>query len=332
MEMKRSYKLLGAFLLIVAGLLFYLNRPVGDFPQGSAGSDVNVTITVGENGTEIAGDLARQGVIKEASTFISLALRDKRARSIAPGVHRISTHIPTQQALMQLLDQKRVIGLVKVAEGSTLGDVLRQLSSSTELTHVANAAEKVRPLLGARSLEGEIYPAQYSFPPGTTTVEALTSMVDKFASTIESRGLNQNLGTLTPYQVLTIASMIQIEGDPGDYSKVARVIYNRLKMGMPLQLNSTVQYAANLRGRIQLSTAATNIDSPYNTYRRIGLPPTPICNPSDLAVSAARNPASGNWIYFITVKKGDTRFTDNYSTFQHWESEFHQNLAKGLFK
>ena len=191
---------------------------------------------------------------------------------------------------------------------------------------------RVAPLLGAHSLEGEIYPAQYSFPPGTSTVEALQLMVDKFGSTIESRGLNQNLGKFTPYQVLTIASMIQIEGDPSDYPKVAQVIYNRLKIGMPLQLNSTVQYAANLRGRIQLSKAATNIDSPYNTYKLLGLPPTPICNPSDLAISAARNPAPGNWLYFITVKRGDTRFTDSYSTFQQWETEYHQNLAKGLFK
>ena len=112
----------------------------------------------------------------------------------------------------------------------------------------------------------------------------------------------------------------------------AQVIYNRLKIGMPLQLNSTVQYAANLRGRIALSTAATKINSPYNTYRRVGLPPTPISNPSELAIKASLNPTQGDWIYFITVKPGDTRFTKNYEEFNAWTTLYNQNLANGLFK
>ena len=139
-------------------------------------------------------------------------------------------------------------------------------------------------------------------------------------------------GKYSKYDVLTIASMVQVEGDAEDFGKVAQVIYNRLKIGMPLQLNSTVQYAANLRGRIALSTAATKINSPYNTYRRVGLPPTPISNPSELAIKASLNPIQGDWIYFITVKPGDTRFTKNYEEFNTWTTLYNQNLANGLFK
>jgi UPF0755 protein len=101
---------------------------------------------------------------------------------------------------------------------------------------------------------------------------------------------------------------------------------------MPLQLNSTVQFAANLRGQIALSTASTKMDSPYNTYRDVGLPPTPISNPGLAAIDAALHPADGNWIYFITVKPGDTRFTNSFSEFGGWEVLFHKNLAAGAFK
>jgi UPF0755 protein len=134
------------------------------------------------------------------------------------------------------------------------------------------------------------------------------------------------------YEVLIIASLAQVEGDEKDFNKVTRVIYNRLALHMPLQLNSSVQYAAGLRGRIALSTAATNINSPYNTYKNQGLPPTPISNPSLSAIKAALNPAEGDWLYFITVKPGDTRFTKDFKEFQTWNTLYNNNLANGLFK
>jgi len=129
-----------------------------------------------------------------------------------------------------------------------------------------------------------------------------------------------------------MASIVQVEGDVSDFSKIARVILNRLDIGMPLQLNSTVQFAANLRGQIELSKASTEINSPYNTYRNLGLPPTPISNPGLSAINAALHPAQGDWLYFITVKPGDTRFTRSFAEFGTWELLFHKNLAAGAFK
>lgn len=182
------------------------------------------------------------------------------------------------------------------------------------------------------SLEGQLFPARYSFAPGTTYGTALSTMVNRFQEEVTTTGLNKGFQKYSPYQALIIASMVQIEGDPTDFGKVARTIYNRLKIGMPLQLNSTVQYAANLRGRIALSTAATQIRSPYNTYRNVGLPPTPISNPSTLAIKATLSPDQGDWLYFITVKPGDTRFTSQYSEFQQWEVLYTRNLRAGAFK
>ena len=101
---------------------------------------------------------------------------------------------------------------------------------------------------------------------------------------------------------------------------------------MPLQLNSTVQYAANLRGRIGLSNKATQISSPYNTYIHTGLPPTPISNPGADAIASSLKPLDGNWLYFITVKPHDTRFTNDFALFQTWNTLYNNNLASGAFK
>ena len=157
-------------------------------------------------------------------------------------------------------------------------------------------------------------------------------MVTKAESEYTKLGLNAGFGKYKAFELLTIASMVQIEGDPTNFSKVARVIYNRLEIGMALQLNATIQYATNSRGKIMLSNKATKINSPFNTYRFVGLPPTPIANPSKDAIAAALKPAAGDWLYFITVAPGDTRFTKNFVEFSNWNTEFNKNVAAGKFK
>ncbi len=318
------------FFVIVGITLFVVTRSNNDFPANAAGAAVTITVDTGESGSSIAAKLERAGVIKSGKFFISLAIRDARAKAIGPGVHTIERHIPAAVAITELLDQKRVVGLVIVKEGSTYSDVLADLKGNSSVDCTAKL-DKFTPYIPNKlnSLEGQIFPAQYSFTPKTTCSQAIKSMAQRFAQSAASIGLNT---VAKPYEVLTIASMVQIEGDPRDFGKVARTIYNRLKIGMPLQLNSTVQYAAHLRGRIAISTSATQIHSPYNTYKYVGLPPTPISNPSVAAISATLNPDSGSWLYFITVKPGDTRFTNSYSEFSGWEVLYHKNLSAGAFK
>ena len=126
--------------------------------------------------------------------------------------------------------------------------------------------------------------------------------------------------------------MVQSEGDPVDFAKISRVIYNRLKIGMPLQINATIDYALNLRGNIRLPYKRLEIDSKFNTYKYRGLPPTPISNPGEEAMAATVNPASGDWLYYVTVKPRDTRFTKSYDEFLGWANEFRKNEKAGLFE
>ena len=101
---------------------------------------------------------------------------------------------------------------------------------------------------------------------------------------------------------------------------------------MPLQLDSTVHYLKATRGQIYLSMKSTKLKSPYNTYQNYGLPPAPIGNPGLAALKAAVAPATGDWLFFITVAPGDTRFTKSYSEFSEWKVLYQMNRRAGAFE
>jgi UPF0755 protein len=193
--------------------------------------------------------------------------------------------------------------------------------------------------------EGYLYPATYPLDVkggkggnggnggkgGKATPESLLSlMVDtanrKFNGAPIAAGAQRN--AMNVYQAVTIASIVQAEAaTKEDMGKVARVVFNRLERGMPLQMDSTLDYALN-RFTLKTTEADTRIDSPYNSYQRMGLPPTPIANPGDDAMRAAINPAPGDWLYFVTVKPGDTRFTADYAEHQRNVAEFNRNQKR----
>ncbi|MBC7268121.1 MAG: endolytic transglycosylase MltG [Streptomyces sp.] len=172
--------------------------------------------------------------------------------------------------------------------------------------------------------EGYLYPATYPLQEQSTPEQLLSLMVDtankKFNGAPIAAGAQRN--AMNVYQAVTIASIVQAEAaTKEDMGKVARVVFNRLERGMPLQMDSTLNYALN-RTTLNTTVSDTRIDSPYNSYQRMGLPPTPIDNPGEEAVRAAINPTPGDWLYFVTVKPGDTRFTADYAEHQRNVAEF----------
>ncbi|MFE0100512.1 endolytic transglycosylase MltG [Streptomyces sp. NPDC059009] len=174
--------------------------------------------------------------------------------------------------------------------------------------------------------EGYLFPATYPISSQSTPASVLTYMVNtankRFGGNQVAAGADRN--AVNVYQTVTIASMIEAEaGTKADMGKVSRVIYNRLDQGMPLQMDSTINYALN-RSTLKTTDRDTKISSPYNTYARMGLPPTPISNPGDAAMKAAAGPTAGNWLYFVTVKPGDTRFTSSLAEHQKNVAEFNK--------
>ena len=326
------------FLITFVGMLaivgFLSLQPRNDFPSGKAGAEIEFLIQEGELGSSIATNLESKGVIKSAAKFVEEFTKDPKAQGISAGSHSIETKIPVKTAIVQLLDPKRLNNLLVVKEGSTLSDVLGLLRSNEHISKANTSYASVESLFpkSTKSLEGSLFPARYSFEDNISIANALNMMVAKANTEYEKTGLFAGNEKYKPLDLLTIASMVQIEGDPATFSRVARVIYNRLKIGMPLQLNATLQYATNSRGKIMLSNKATKLNSPYNTYKYLGLPPTPISNPSLDAIAATLKPASGDWLYFITVAPRDTRFTKDFAEFSNWNTEFNKNVAAGKFK
>ncbi len=121
---------------------------------------------------------------------------------------------------------------------------------------------------------------------------------------------------MTPEEVLTMASILEFEASRDeDYPKVARVIYNRLDTGMPLQFDATVAYANDKSGTVYTTDAERALDSPYNTYKNTGLPPGPIGSPGEKTIRAALNPSSGDQRFWVVVnlRTGETRYAHSYA-------------------
>jgi UPF0755 protein len=165
-----------------------------------------------------------------------------------------------------------------------------------------------------RRLEGLIAPGTWNIDPSASAQDILSTLIGASATQYAQGGLldTAKAMNMSPYQILTVGSLVQRESKPDDFAKVARVIYNRLQENRTLEFDSTVNYPLD---RIEVATtdADRGQHTPWNTYVRPGLPATPICSPGQPALAAAEQPAPGDWLYFVTVDmQGTTLFTRDY--------------------
>jgi len=311
------------------------NASADDFPDRAITASeklVDVSIADGSTGSQIATELFELGIVESSQSFFKLAVSDERAKRIAPGIHQLNLKISSKQALDQLLDSSRMPNLVRIIEGSWNVEIFEMLrKSGFPESEITQAIKEVKLPEGFRSLEGLLFPAQYSFALETSATKALESMILRFQNEFSFLEIPNNLN-LSSQEIIIVASIIQAEGGLQDFTKISAVIKNRLKIGMPLQMDSTIHYAQKIRGNIFLSTKSTLLKSPFNTYKRYGLPPGPIGNPGLEAIKAAVKPAVGNWLYFVTVSPGDTRFTSEIAEFNQWKALYIKNRKAGAFK
>jgi UPF0755 protein len=326
--------------VFVVGLTLFLRAinsgpsSAPDFESGMAGAEVIIEVMPGESGSQIAEKLQSNGVVKSALAFFRVAVSDERSKRIAPGEHRVQTKIPAREALIQLLDPERIPNLVKVRDGARWLEVraaLIDFGFTAKQLDEAYTAVKLSPPFSNSALEGFLYPAQYSFNSGISATNALQQMIDKFFM-VTSQVEWSSVKEFSPNEIMTIAALVEAEGTPVVFDKVARVVFNRLKLGMPLQFDATVNYVLQRRGEIRVSLKETKLASSYNTYLNRGLPPGPIGSPTLSAIQATLKPAVGDWLYFVTVKPGDTQFTKSYDEFLSLKALYKRNLKAGLFE
>jgi peptidoglycan lytic transglycosylase G len=172
-----------------------------------------------------------------------------------------------------------------------------------------------RPYMHRRSIEGFLFPSLYVFGPSDRAprlIELQLEAFDREWSRLDLSGVAAN-----PYEVLTIASMVEREAAvPSERPLIAAVIYNRLEQNMPLGIDATLRYGLGIQGTRPLTGAQLRSDSPYNTRRFTGLPPTPIGNPGFASLRAAAHPAPVDYLYYLRVP-GTVRhfFTADYAEF-----------------
>ena len=339
LERSPLLRLVAAGILIVFITLLLREANSGpqsapDYEVGSAGQEVIVEILSGESGSQIGRKLESLSVVKSSAAFFRVAVADSRSQRIAPGEHRIETRIPAKVALEQLLDPSRIPNLIVVKDGQRLSEISENIINfGIGKFELEKSIRNVFPpeMFKSKNIEGFLYPAQYSFNKSVDGDEILSAMLNRFVSA--TKDINwSNERDFTPFEIMVIASLVQTEGTPDVFGKVSRVIYNRLEKRMPLQFDSTVHYALERRGEIRVSLVDTKVKNRYNTFVYPGLPPGPIGSPTKPAIDAALNPEVGNWLYFVTVKPFDTRFTNSYDQFLEWKSEYKRNFKAGLFE
>jgi UPF0755 protein len=310
-----------------------------DYPGPGPGTTAVVIVEPGDSASDIGVTLADNDVVASVEAFTEAASRDAAATGIQPGTYQMPQQIPAEQALALLADPgNRVVDAVLVREGLRVADTLAAYQEQAGMDRAALEAAVGDPAAiglppeADGSAEGFLFPATYEVQPSTTEVDALAAMTAKYADVAAELSLADGgaaLG-LTPREVVTVASIIQAEARlPEDFPRIARVIYNRLQAGQPLQMDSTVAYANGV-STVFTTDEQREVDSPYNTYLNPGLPPGPINSPGEQALRAALNPADGPWLYFVTVNldTGETRYSQtleehnrNVAELQRWIAE-----------
>jgi UPF0755 protein len=177
------------------------------------------------------------------------------------------------------------------------------LSGSTyaAATRAAKAPASFRPFLKRRSVEGFLFPSTYFFEPSSTAPSLVARQIETFQrrwASIDLRAAKAR--KQTPYDVLIIASLIEKETvAPSERALVAAVIYNRLERGMPLAIDASLRYGLGVQGTRPLKQSHLRSNTPYNTHRFKGLPPTPITNPGVASMRAAAKPANVDYLYYV---------------------------------
>jgi len=201
----------------------------------------------------------------------------------------------------------------------------RKVKLSGTAYAAATAKPRAFPGFGAKPLEGFLFPDTFDFDRKTTAAQLVQNQLGEFTSQWGRLNLSYaRTKNLTPYDVLTIASMVEGEAQvPSERPLVAAVIYNRLHARMPLGIDATLRYGLHIPPTQSLTQSELHDPTPYNTRLHDGLPPTPINNPGMAALEAAAHPAHVDYIYF--VRKPDHKhhyFTANYQDFLQHEAQY----------
>jgi UPF0755 protein len=291
---------------------------------------VDVVIPSGSDVADIGRQLAADGVIAQPALLTLYFRLHGGGDRLQAAEYTFPAHVTVRQAAIILEAGGRQPAVwITVPEGFTASQIGEKLERAGLVSASAFAAvTRSTPLLlpggvVSNGLEGYLFPDTYQIPKKTSAEQVAAIMTGQFKRELpaDAAALAHRLG-LTVTQVVTIASMIEREAKVDrDRPLIASVIYNRLHLGMPLEIDATIEYALP-RHKAELSFADLAVDSPYNTYRHAGLPPTPIANPGRASLMAALHPADTRYLYYVYKGGGRHEFSTTLEEQQQNERRF----------
>ncbi|HET7481471.1 MAG TPA: endolytic transglycosylase MltG [Actinomycetota bacterium] len=312
-------------MIAVASGAVYL-RSIGVNGTSHPSGKVTFTIPKGSTAQEIGRILTEAGVIKSAFGFRIAAFLDGGFEDVQAGDYQLPRGLTARDALRELVESGPLVAHVDVTfpEGSWLTDFARIVGEKTHISgdsflNVVTSGRlpsRYRPS-DVKTMEGLLFPSTYQVVDSDTAVSLATRLAREFEKRVDALDFSEAESRgLTPYQAIIVASMIEAEARVDeDRPKIAAVIYNRLDQGMKLGIDATVEYALG-EHRSELTLSDLAVDSPYNTRKYVGLPPTPIGAPGESSLEAALAPADGPWLYYVLADcEGHHAFSVDYDTF-----------------
>lgn len=324
--------LLGILLsvLLIAGLAgVWITRQLR--PPGPRGQAISITIPTGTSTAAIAELLERRGVITDARVF-RFYLQVAGDGPFQAGQYVFHRHDHMSRAAKVLRTGPIIItDRLTVPEGYTLGQIAEKVGALPnrssvrflELARGGTVRSQFQPS-GSTNLEGLLFPDTYRVDANEDETRILTRMVSLFDQTALALGYPESTRRIgvSPYQAAIVASMVEEEAKVDeDRGPIARTIYNRLAKGMKLQIDATVLYALG-EHRTRVLNRHLEVDSPYNTYKYVGLPPGPIAAPGRKSLAAALDPPPGQWIYYVlSDANGKHAFANTSAEFEKLRAE-----------
>jgi UPF0755 protein len=320
--------------------------------RGYAGN-VILEIAPGSRASQIADSLAARGVLRHRWPFLLRYLIGRPRRTLRAGEYMFDRPLRPIDVYRKLVLGEVYLHPVVIPEGSDRFDIARILNQRLGIDPelLLRVTRQTMPIHDldpkAPSLEGYLFPDTYRFPRGVSAATVVTTMLARFRHIVATRfadvgatlvvaqgrprGAPLHQGGLTGWHdVITLASLVEKETpEASERPLVAGVFERRLALGMPLQCDPTVVYAAQLEDRPMGPITQTDLqlDSPYNTYRHAGLPPGPIANPGEASIRAALHPAAGDALYFVANNQGGHVFARTLAEHQRNVSRYRREAA-----
>lgn len=340
---RRVLTVLGVlFLLIVLALgaaAFWVQREIN--PSGPPGEEIVLTVPAGSTTGDIGDLLTGEGVVANGTVW-DWYVRYKGAGPFQAGEYTFRKSSAMGEAIA-ILDAGPIPPDVRrftVPEGLTTREILDRLATGDkglgfdratmqQLLDSGQIRSRYQPA-DQPSSEGILFPDTYEVDDEADAAAVLVLLVSELDQTMDELAVTDKAAALgrSPYEILVIASLIEEESKvPEERTKIARVIYNRLEQGIALGIDATSRYEAEVAGRPREDLDFES-ESPYNTRRIPGIPPTPIAAPGRASIEAALNPEPGPWIYYVLAdEEGNHVFTDSGSEFERAKQECRE---KGL--